>query len=445
MNHDMIRRLSALNLPQPIAVIGMGASGKSAVQALRAAAYQVEALDEAEISTADLECQRVNLDEVQALHHYASIILSPSIDARRPALQAAAQHGALLLGDVGLWARLIHAPVLAVTGSNGKSTVVTLLAEALRSLGKNVELCGNIGRAVFCTLLENEHEPEVYVVELSSYQLEKAENLQASVAALLNISEDHLNRYDSFLAYAETKARLIRQSRRMVLNGDDPLVMAFAGRAHAPDVFYAHAQGKHYVDEDKLVIDGKSVLSIKELSLKGRHNAVNVLTALLVLKNFGITPDVVAPALCAFAGLPHRCRFVDSVQGVEFYDDSKATNIASTLTAVEGLAPQALWLIAGGDGKAQNFDVLAQALPRDRLRKVLLIGRDAEIIAAALARQHLPYEHCETLDRAVSSALRQAHAGETVLLAPACASFDQFKSYGERGDTFCALVKRCNV
>ena len=424
----MTSKLRALALAEPIFVVGMGASGHVALDLLREAGYDAIGLDE---RLDERRIEKRNFDDPQAFAGAGTLVVSPGIDRRR----AAFTHSyAQQINDVELFARLNDKPVLAVTGSNGKSTVVTLLAQALNHAGHKAKLCGNIGRPVLDALFDGE-PADCYVIELSSYQLELCPSLYPRVAAVLNVTPDHLDRYDDFAAYAAAKASLVRQSSICILNGDDEACVAMAEDGQNIIYYGTSATLPNRVEDGKIWLHGQSVLDVNRLRLGGAHNHANILCTLLMLEAYGVAPQQVLSALETFAGLPHRMQLVSEENGVRWYDDSKATNIGAAAAALAGI-DGAVVLIAGGVGKNQDFSLLARELQQAKLRGVLLIGVDNRDMAAAFTAAGIAFEDCGTMDKAVARARAIAQAGDSVLLAPATASFDQYSGYDARGDAF---------
>lgn len=428
---SMQEKLAALRLPEPIAVAGMGLSGKAALRCLRAAGYEVQGFD----GRAEGDTQPLDLDNPAQFEGFASVVVSPGIDRRLPAI---AHSRALMMNDIELFARLAEKPVLAVTGSNGKSTVVSMLAHTLAALGQEVRLCGNIGRPVLEALFDSPEQTDCYVVELSSYQLELCPSLAVAVGAVLNITPDHLDRYDSFADYAAAKANLARQSAVCVLNGDDPHCRALADLP-ARALFYGQSEAAR-VAEDALWIGGEKVLDTAQLGVHGAHNAANALVTLLMLQAYGLDTAAAAAVLCSFTGLPHRMVLVGEYGGVRYLNDSKATNIGATAAALAGISAP-LWLIAGGVGKNQDFRELAQVILGADVKQVLLIGVDNRDMQAALSAAGIDYLDCGEMHRAVAYAKAHARPGDWVLLSPATASFDQFSGYDARGACFAYEVQ----
>ena len=424
----MTSKLRALALAEPIFVVGMGASGHVALDLLREAGYDAIGLDE---RLDERRIEKRNFDDPQAFAGAGTLVVSPGIDRRR----AAFTHSyAQQINDVELFARLNDKPVLAVTGSNGKSTVVTLLAQALNHAGHKAKLCGNIGRPVLDALFDGE-AADCYVIELSSYQLELCPSLYPRVAAVLNVTPDHLDRYDDFAAYAAAKANLVRQSSICILNGDDEACVAMAEDGQNIIYYGTSATLPNRVEGGKIWLHGHALLETARLRLGGAHNHANILCTLLMLEAYGVAPQQVLFALETFAGLPHRMQLVSEENGVRWYDDSKATNIGAAAAALAGIDGTVV-LIAGGVGKNQDFSLLARELQQANLRGVLLIGVDNRDMAAAFTAAGIAFEDCGTMDKAVARARAIAQAGDSVLLAPATASFDQYSGYDARGDAF---------
>ena len=424
----MTSKLRALALAEPIFVVGMGASGHVALDLLREAGYDAIGLDE---RLDERRIEKRHFDDPQAFAGAGTLVVSPGVDRRR----AAFTHSyAQQINDIELFARLNDKPVLAVTGSNGKSTVVTLLAQALNHAGHKAKLCGNIGRPVLDALFDGE-AADCYVIELSSYQLELCPSLYPRVAAVLNVTPDHLDRYDDFAAYAAAKANLVRQSSICILNGDDEACVAMAEDGQNIIYYGTSATLPNRVEGGKIWLHGHALLETARLRLGGAHNHANILCTLLMLEAYGVAPQQVLSALETFAGLPHRMQLVSEENGVRWYDDSKATNIGAAAAALAGIDGTVV-LIAGGVGKNQDFSLLARELQQANLRGVLLIGVDNRDMVAAFTAAGIAFEDCGTMDKAVARARAIAQAGDSVLLAPATASFDQYSGYDARGDAF---------
>jgi UDP-N-acetylmuramoylalanine--D-glutamate ligase len=375
------------------------------------------------------------------------IALSPGLPREHPAIAAAVARGVELVGDVELFARALPPAqkLIAITGSNGKTTVTALAGALCAAAGLRSVVCGNIGTPVLDTLPEDGRWPDVFVVELSSYQLEATASLAPVAATVLNVTENHLDRYAGIDAYAAAKARIFAHAGMQVLNRDDrrSLAMAIAGRL--VDTFGA---GVPESEESWGLVDhrgcwlargGALLAPAAELKLVGRHNAMNALAALALVSAVAKIDRPVLAALAGFEGLAHRMQRVAVVDQVLYINDSKGPTVAATLAALDGLDRRVV-LIAGGDGKGQEFSPLRDGV-QARCRAVLLIGRDAPLIERALHGGQATVVSCGTLAAAMEMARRIARPGDAVLLSPACASLDQFPSYVARGDEFVAAVR----
>jgi UDP-N-acetylmuramoylalanine--D-glutamate ligase len=335
----------------------------------------------------------------------------------------------------------VRAPVVGITGTNGKSTVTTLVGGMARRAGCRTRVGGNLGEPALELL---DPRAELYVLELSSYQLDTTESLELSAAAVLNVSADHLDRYGTLANYAASKARIFRRCGTAVLNTDDPLVAAM-GRAAPRRLHFslATASGaeyrlQRYACQEWLVCGSERLLPRSDLKLAGRHNTANALAALALGDALALPRAAMLAELREFAGLPHRSSWVADIRGVRYIDDSKGTNVGATVAAVAGLDGPLL-LIAGGEGKGQDFRPLQAAL-RGKVRRALLIGRDARALGAALAGV-CEIDYCDSLEAAVVRAAGGARPGDTVLLSPACASLDMFRDYAQRGEVFATAVR----
>jgi len=331
--------------------------------------------------------------------------------------------------------------VVGITGTNGKSTVTTLVARMAQRAGVRVRAGGNLGEAALDLLTQG---TELYVLELSSFQLETTATLECRAATVLNVSPDHLDRYASVASYAAAKARIFARCDTAVINLDDPLVMAMPRAASRTLGFSLRAAiGADYAvamheREWWLTRLGAPLMPVSAMKIRGLHNAANALASLALGEALAFPLPVMLEELAAFAGLPHRSQWVADVHGVTYINDSKGTNVGATLAAVAGM-PGPLVMIAGGEGKKQDFAPLAAAF-RGKVRHAVLIGRDAALIARVLAGV-CTLETCATLPEAVRAAARAALPGDTVLLSPACASLDMFRDYSHRGAVFCRAVQ----
>ncbi len=376
---------------------------------------------------------------------FARLIVSPGVGLDEPAVRAARKGGSEIVGDIELFARLCRKPVVAITGSNGKSTVTTLVGEMAHAAGINAAVGGNLGVPAL-DLLDGP-QADLYVLELSSFQLETTRHLAPRAATILNISPDHLDRYRSIRDYAEAKGGIYRGAEVCVVNRDDALASVYArgcgGRSIGFGIGVPPVETDYGLIERAgqpwLVRGSAQLLAERELKITGRHNTANALAALALGEAAGLPLPPMLETLRAFTGLPHRTQYVAEVKGVRYYDDSKGTNVGATLAALAGMNAPVV-LIAGGQGKGQDFTPLATTVAR-QARAVVLIGEDARRIADTLGGT-VPVEFAADMSEAVARAARLARPGDCVLLSPACASFDMFKGYAHRGDVFAAAVRR---
>lgn len=371
------------------------------------------------------------------------IIASPGIAVATPAIAEARAAGIPVVGDIELFVRYAKAPIVAITGSNAKSTVTTLVGEMAAHAGVKVAVGGNLGTPALDLLSD---DVELYVMELSSFQLETVTRLNARVATILNVSADHLDRYPNMQAYHAAKLRVYFGAEKIVVNRQDVLTHPPLASGVRPITFGGGAEFNNFgiiqeQGEDYLAWQFQPLLPASRLKIRGKHNVDNALAALALGYAAGLPVPAMIETLQTFAGLPHRCEWVATFTGVEFFNDSKGTNIGATVAAIKGLArpPAKLVLIAGGDGKGADFSELAPAID-DQIRAVILIGRDAVNIAKAIEGR-CKIVFAISMADAVGKAYEQAHAGDAVLLSPACASFDMFKNYVDRGQQFCAAVQ----
>ncbi len=372
------------------------------------------------------------------------IVLSPGVPRRDPMIQRLLKQGVPVIGDVELFARTVSAPLIAVTGSNGKSTVTTLLGEMAGMAGIAVRTGGNLGPPALDLLADA--PAELYVLELSSFQLESLNSLAPCAATVLNLSPDHLDHHGDMAGYIAAKQRIFRHATSRVLNLDDPLVRAMEGAGARIGFGLGIPREGDFglitvAGESWLAWGSRRLMRVSEMALAGAHNVANALAALALGNAAGIPRAAMCEALRHFSGLPHRCQRVAEFDGVAWYNDSKATNVASTVAAIYGLSHggEKLVLIAGGRGKGADFTALTEAVSR-RVRAVVLIGEDAGRIARTLSAV-APIVRATSMVAAVAASRRLAHPGDRVLLAPACASFDMFTDYRARGEAFMAAVR----
>jgi UDP-N-acetylmuramoylalanine--D-glutamate ligase len=433
-----------------VVVAGLGKTGVSAVKYLLKRGAIVAATDSraappgaAEVAAIDARVAlRVGGFDPDLLQGAEQLLVSPGISLQEPIVMQARRRGIEVLGDIELFARAVRAPVVGVTGTNGKSTVTTLVTKMAERAGRRVYAGGNLGDPAL-DLLERQR-PDLYVLELSSFQLESTSSLALLAGVVLNVTSDHMDRYPTMQAYAQAKARIFRHSATAVVNLDDslcarlpadvPRTVTFSIEQDAADFCLLQRGSRAY-----LARRGECLLDIAAMKLSGRHNAANALAALALGEAAGLPMAAMLETLQSFAGLAHRAEWVADVAGVRYVDDSKGTNVGATIAAVTGLAGPLL-LIAGGQGKGQDFVPLRSAFA-GKVRRVVLIGQDAGLLQAALAGV-CELERAESMGEAVQKAARAANAGDTVLLSPACASLDMFRDYAERGEVFAAAVRK---
>jgi len=429
-------------------VVGLGKTGLSCVAYLHRLGGECSVVDSREAPPGLAELQQrfpqvvchCGSFSVALLSRAKRLIVSPGVSLQEPAIQAAKAAGVEVIGDIELFVRAAEAPIVAITGSNGKSTVTTLLGEMIEAAGLQVELGGNLGIPALALL--QKPTPDFYVLELSSFQLETIYSLQATAAVVLNISADHMDRYRGLDDYALAKGVAYNSAGVAVVNVDDAMVSALAVEGEKRTFSLVDQSADYHLmqrdDELCLAKQQQPLLPVSALKIPGSHNQSNTLAALALGEAIGLPLEPMLTALNAFSGLEHRTQWVAEINGVSWFNDSKGTNVGATLAAIEGM-PQKLVLIAGGEGKGADFQPLRQALSVAG-RAVVLIGRDADKIAAVLEGV-VPIQRAESLALAVQSAARLAQPNDAVLLSPACASFDQFSGYEERGRCFVAAVQ----
>lgn len=430
--------------PSHVVIVGLGASGLSAARLAAADGAGVLVTDRRpstelrEIVDALPSGTKTELGghPLGILDDANLVILSPGVPADLSLILEARNRGLTVLSEIEFARRhRPRAPLAAVTGSNGKSTVTTLIAQMMQTGGIATVAGGNLAPPASELALDRTWKS--WVLEVSSFQSETLIELRPDVGVFLNLSQDHLERHPDMARYAEAKGRLFAHqtpSDVAILNADDPLVAATVTAARKR-FFSISAAADATLTGNLLKIDGEDLIESEELRLSGRHNIANALAAGLAAVEMGVPLDAIRESLRTFTGLPHRHRIVHEAGGIRWIDDSKATNVGATIAALGGYPPQSVHLILGGLGKAQDFSPLAHSVDRFAAT-VYLIGRDAPLIAKALEGVAPPVEDCKTLERAVERARNQSVPGQCVLLAPACASFDQFPNYTERGRAF---------
>lgn len=432
-----------------ILVVGLGQTGLSVAQYLAAKGLNFKVADsridppgKEALSTLGVQVQTEFGEFTSEFFAEADcLVVSPGIAISTPIIKAAAKRGAEVIGDIELFVREAKAPIIAITGSNGKSTVTTLVGLMAEAAGWTAYAGGNLGTPALDFL--NQPVPDVYVMELSSFQLETTQSLKAKAATVLNVSEDHMDRYDSYADYAAAKQVVYQGCDVAVFNRDDALVMAMPYEGQrvtfgldAPQS--PHDYGIKVLDHVSWLAKGDQLLMpTTQMKLPGLHNAANALASLALGEALGLPLDAMLKAIREFKGLSHRTQWVRELKGITYYDDSKGTNVGATLAALAGM-PNKTVLIAGGQGKGADFSPLGEVLER-KARALILMGED-RLKIAAVAEGRCPYVFVTSMTEAVQQAAKLAQAGDNVLLSPACASFDMFKNYGHRGDMFVQAV-----
>ena len=383
------------------------------------------------------------------------IAISPGVPVQEPLVQQAMARGVPVVSEIELFAWGVRqmtprAKVIAITGSNGKTTTTALTAYLLTSVGVPAIACGNISPSALDALMDAIHAgklPTVWVLELSSFQLETTHTLNADAATVLNISEDHLDRYATGMdGYAAAKARVFAGCRVMVRNRDDAISSTWpASGRHRVSFGLDPAPGDtdYGLDAGWIVRGKQKLMALSTLRIVGLHNVANAMAALALCEAVGVAPQALLPALRRFTGLAHRVEFVAEIKNVSYYDDSKGTNVGATLAAVQGMGRKVA-IILGGEGKEQDFSPLKTALAQ-HARAVALIGRDATLIAEAIKGCGVPIQYCADMAEAVRWCATQARSGDAVLLSPACASFDMFRNYAHRAEVFVDAVRRLDA
>ncbi|KTD79204.1 UDP-N-acetylmuramoyl-L-alanine--D-glutamate ligase [Legionella waltersii] len=385
-------------------------------------------------------------DEV--MQGLTDVIASPGLPLETPVLVKARQIGAEIYGDVECLAREIDAPVVAITGTNGKSTVTTLVGEMAKAAGFRVAVAGNIGTPVL-DMLDDEHHYDLWVLELSSFQLDLTHSLSPVIATILNVTDDHLDRHHTFEAYVQAKQRIYKNAQYVLYNREDastPPAKDYQSNSKAvsfgKDAPLEGQWGLIQKENTYYLAKGKHCfLPVDSVLIKGVHNWLNALASCALADAVGISEQKMIQVLTSFKGLPHRCQWVRRLDGVDWINDSKGTNVGATISAINGIGGSMqgkIVLIAGGQGKGADFSELQQSVS-EYVRTIVLIGVDADKIESALSNA-VPIHRAESLDSAVEVARTCAMPGDVVLLSPACASLDMFRDFNHRGDVFTSTV-----
>ena len=436
-------------------IFGLGATGQSVARWWRQQGLAFAALDtraeraDDAAAVADINRDNAAFGDVDAafVDHCTEMIVSPGVALDHPLIERAREQGCRVRGDIDLFMEAAQAPVVGITGSNGKSTVTSILGAMIAACGVKVAVGGNLGRPALDLLAD---EPDLYVLELSSFQLERSETLSLALATVLNVSADHLDRYASLTDYHRAKHVIHKQVGHVVANRDDPLTIPLVPedtpvtwwRSGEPDL---NEFGLLKHDGVTWLCRGpERLVCADELQLAGRHNHLNVLAALALGSALKMPLEGLIEGAKQYRGLPHRCQLISQLNGVRFIDDSKGTNIGATAAALEGLAGAGqIWLIIGGQGKGQDFSLLKPVLARIDVR-LLVMGEATDQIRGDLG-EDTPMDVMSSLEDAVNHSAASAKPGDIVLLSPACASFDMFSSYVERGERFQAAVAALEV
>lgn len=442
---------------EKVVIVGLGSTGISCAKYFTSTGQHFKVVDSREnppglkkllelLPDAEVELGAFNMQTFLSAN---CLVVSPGVSLLTPEIVAAKESGVLITGDIDIFSKQVNAPIVAVTGSNGKSTVVAILAEILREANVSFALGGNLDGASFKPALDMllEPEKELYVLELSSFQLETTSKLNAAVAVLLNLSEDHMDRYEGLEDYYKAKANIFNGCKQILINREDKFselnrsldvpVRDFGfGRPAKNGIGLLERNG-----EEHLVYQAESIASVSELKVVGRHNILNMLAAVGLALAIDIDLASIRRGVRNFAGLPHRCQWIACKNEVDFYNDSKGTNVGATVAAIEGLgrgAPGKIILIAGGAAKGADFSELSPVVNR-WCKEVILIGVDADELGSGLDG-NVRKTFAESMGDAVSNAYAHASQGDVVLLSPACASFDMFENFQRRGEAFTSAV-----
>jgi len=433
-----------------VVVLGLARSGLAAAKFLAARGARVTATDSRpleKLGSAGAVLDQLGISflpqRAELLTSADLVVVSPGVPASVPDLEKARAAGVEVIGEVELAARFMRGPVVAITGSNGKTTTTALLGHLLATAGVAAQVGGNIGIPP-TAMVESSREDQWNVLELSSFQLATTSNLHARIAAILNISENHLDWHGSMAAYIEAKGRILRGQTAAdlaVLNLDDSVSASYAAQTPARVAWFSTRQavsGGVWLSDGQLLLDGEAFMAAKDVPLPGQHNLENVLAAARMAREAGASLEAIARGVESFEAVEHRLEFIRTRLGVRYYNDSKATTPAATLKSIAALEGP-LWIILGGKDKGLNFTPLREPLA-GRTRAILLVGQDAGKIAGQLASV-APLEQMGTIDAAVRFAAQRAEAGDIILLAPACTSWDQFQNFEERGRFFKTVVR----
>ncbi len=410
-----------------IVIVGEGITGTSVAKFLESLALPFSMVD-----------SRKSPFTFETFKGATHLCVSPGVELSEPIIANALNSGAKLISDIDLFAAVVNVPIVGITGANGKSTVTTMLGDMARTCGKNVGVGGNLGKPALDLL---DDAAESYVLELSSFQLERSHVLNAAAATVLNISADHLDRHDDLENYAKAKQVIFSGDGVMVLNADDEMVSAMSNSTRKTITFSIKQKADFYLAENNLMHGENVLMSISDLPLEGKHNAANALAALALGTAIGLDSAKMCDALRHFKALNHRMQKVSTKNGINWVNDSKATNIGACIAALEGYDEKVI-LVVGGEGKGQDMNELAPVIFA-KAKAVILVGKDAHLIESALnlLPEIVPAYHAEDMREVIAIAAHVAKSGDTVLLSPACASLDQYKNYQDRGNQFAAAIE----
>lgn len=430
-----------------IVILGLGVTGLSCLRYLHAQGEVVTIIDSREKPPLLSECQNAFPDVPIFLGALAEdiilsareIIVSPGLSLQLPVLQKAIAKGIPCVGDIELFCRRARAPIIAITGSNGKTTLTTLVGQMLQDAGLTARVCGNIGTPVLDVL--SEAVPDYYVIELSSFQLETTDGLKAKVAVVLNVTPDHMDRYATFADYRAAKQRIYHNCETAILNQDEPEIWQALSLPEQHITFSVLGEADFMLRDNVLYYKTERWLDITTLPNQTRHHAQNVLAALAIGLSLGLPKASMLKTMCQFSGLAHRCQRIACFNGIDWFNDSKATNVGATIAAINGLSSlySDMILILGGDAKGANLSPL-KPIVAQHVSLLLLIGAAAPELAQ-LFEGVIPYQHIDNLTQAVRMASQHAGPNTAILLSPACASWDMFDNYEQRGNLFVKAVK----
>jgi UDP-N-acetylmuramoylalanine--D-glutamate ligase len=410
-----------------IIVVGEGITGTSAANFLQS--------QNLPFSTVDSRKTTFTFETFKGASH---LIVSPGVALSEPTIAAALNSGAKLVSDIDLFASVVNVPIVGITGSNGKSTVTTMLGDMARACEKNVGVGGNLGKPALDLL---DPKADLYVLELSSFQLERSHVLNAAAATVLNISADHLDRHEDLDSYAQTKQVIFSGDGVMILNLDDEMVLKMREESRKTLTFSVKQKADFHLANQNLMHGEKVLMPLADFPLEGKHNAANALAAFALGSAIGLDLKLCANALRNFKALHHRMEKVSTKNGINWVNDSKATNIGACIAALEGYDEKVI-LVAGGEGKGQDMTELAPVI-QAKAKAVILIGKDAPQIEAAINQlpEIVPTYHAQDMQEVAAISAHVAKSGDTVLLSPACASLDQYKNYQDRGNQFAAAIE----